>query len=143
MEDSVSFASNHAKTSRYRKLENRVQELTNLLLSVDRTVEELSNRHFTCDDDVKPYQAKSNEEKQVSFVDASTEEGDTDVETAVEDAVEAEEEAAEAVEKAEEALAEAKEATAKVEEDAAKNFLDSDDSYYDDEDAEIALEPTL
>ena len=142
MEDSISFASNHAKASRYRKLENRVQELTDRLLSVDKTVEELSNRHFTCDD-VKPYQAKSNEEKQVSFVD---EEGDTDVETAVEDAVEAveaEREAAEAVEKAEEAVEEAKEATAKVEEDVAKHELDSDDSYYDDEDAEIALEPTL
>ena len=145
MEDSVSFASNHAKMSRYRKLENRVQELTNLLLSVDKTVEQLSNRHFTCDD-VKPYQTQSNEEKQVSFVDASTEEGDTDVETAVEDAVEAveaEEEAAEAVEKAEEAVEEAKEATAKVEQDVAKHELDSDDSYYDDEDAEIPLEPTL
>ena len=106
MEDSVSFASNHAKASRYRKLETRVQELTDRLRSVDRTVEELTNRHFTCDD-VKPYQARSSEEKQVYFVDASTEEGDTDVEAAVEDAVEAvvaEEEAEEAPMKAEESV---------------------------------------
>ena len=153
MEDSVSFASNHAKASRYRKLETRVQELTDRLRSVDRTVEELTNRHFTCDD-VKPYQARSSEEKQVYFVDASTEGGDTDVDTAGE-AAEPEgeadqEEEAEEAEAAEpepepepEPEAESKEATAKVETDAATYELDSDDSYYNDDDAKAPLEPTV
>ena len=49
-------------------------------------VEELTTSQFSCDD-VTPYQTTRRAEKHASFVDAFTEEGDTDAETAVEDAI--------------------------------------------------------